>query len=357
MADDLEVEMDATPNQTAIHDDLWTTADACPEHSIARLIKMAEQRQAWHIEGLWQPRAIVLVHSLEGGFKSIFAYQISEALATAQPLLRQWSVPAALRVGVLQTEMPESMVGERLKSMYPDGHFPTNLIVSDEWLSVKIRQEFSASGKFQAIHNWLMREKIDILTWDTINNVLASCGNPNSEEAAAQFYNSLELLPHKGALVVRHDSKPSKDTGMRQNNQKVRGSNLHAEVASAIIGLERSDKRSQKVSLAVGKLRHGNAPDPMECWSDAGVMRLTLLSPPVALLENGPMSREDLNEQLSKRFSIKDRAADELTASLKAEGLLVAETHGHERVWALNQAAEPKPETPASLWWPLVKRG
>jgi hypothetical protein len=351
------VEGEATPNiRAAIPDDVWTTVDESPDHSIARLIRVAERyQQAWHIEGLWQPNAVVLVHSLEGEFKSIFAYQVSEALATAQSLLRQWKVPVPQRVGVLQTEMPENMVGERLKAMYPDGRIPTNLIVSDEWLNAKVRQEFSASGKFQAIHNWLVRENIDVLAWDTINSVLAACGNPNSEEAAAHFYNGLRLLPHKGALVVRHDSKPSKDTGMRQDNQKVRGSNLHAEIASAIIALERSDKRSQKVSLAIGKLRHGSVPDPMECWFDAGTMRLTLLPPPVTLLENGPMSREALNEQLSQRFGIKSRVADDLTGSLATEGLLLPEMQGHERVWALNKAAEPKPETAIAFWWPLVK--
>ena len=357
MPDTLEVELECAPiPDTLGRDNLWTTVEESPDHPIARLIRLSERGENhWHIEGLWQPNAIVLVHSLEGEFKSIFAYQVSEALATAQPLLRKWAVSSAVRVGVLQTEMPENMVGERLKGMYPDGRIPANLMVSDEWLKTKIRREFTASRKFQAIHNWLLEKSIDVLTWDSINSVLASCGNPNSEEAAAQFYNYLELLPHKGALIVRHDGKPSKDTSLRENNQRVRGSNLHAEIASAVIGLERRDKRTQKVSLTIGKLRHKSASDPLECWFDSGTMRLTTLPPPVVLLEAGPMTREALNEQLSGRFGVKSRTADDLIDRLKAEGLLIGGMQGHDRTWELNKAAQPAPEASAAVWWPQVK--
>jgi hypothetical protein len=336
-------------------DGVWTTIDASPEHSIACLIREAEHyRQVWHIEGLWQPNAIMAVHSLEGEFKSIFAYQTAEALATAQPLLRKWNAPAAVRVGVLQTEMPDNMVGDRLKAMYPDRRIPRNLIVSNEGLTTRIRQCFSAPDKFQVIHNWLIAEDIGVLVWDTINSVLAAYGNPNSEEAAAQFYNQLQLLPLKGALVVRHDSKPSKDTELRRSNQKIRGSNLHAEIASTIISLERPDKRSNKVVFDIGKLRHDAVPEPMECWFDAGSMRLTLLPPAVALLEGDPMTREALNHDLLIRFGLKERTADELTRHLEEDGFLLRENRGHERVWALNPATVAKPDTPAAIWLPLV---
>src|SRR5580704_4000139 len=80
-------------------DEVWTTVEASPDHSIARIIKAAEQfENAWHLEGLWQPNTFLLVHSLEGEFKSVFAYQVSEALATGQPLLRKWKVSTPKRV-------------------------------------------------------------------------------------------------------------------------------------------------------------------------------------------------------------------------------------------------------------------
>jgi hypothetical protein len=41
-------------------DGIWTTVEESPDHSVAKLIREAEQnRQSWLIEGLWQPNAIV----------------------------------------------------------------------------------------------------------------------------------------------------------------------------------------------------------------------------------------------------------------------------------------------------------
>jgi hypothetical protein len=341
--------------EAKIDNGIWTTTAKSPDHSISQLISGAERyKNDWHIEGLWEPNTLFLVHSLEGEFKSIFAYQVGEALATGQPLLRKWAVPTPRRVGVLQTEMPDNMVGKRLKAMYPDGRIPSNLIVSSEALKIAIQRKYSAPDKFQVIHNWLVGKDLEVLLWDTVTSVLSACGNPNTEEATAQFYSRLEALPLKGALVVRHDGKPSRDSEGRQGNQKVRGSNLHAEIASVIIQMHRPDRRSNKAQLDIGKLRHDTVPEPLDCWFDAGTMRLTLLPPPVVLLEGGPLTREVLNRELLERFKLKERSADELIRQLEDEGFLLGETRGHERVWSLNPKAVPKPESPAAIWLPLV---
>ncbi len=335
----------------------WTTTAESPDHSIARLIRSAEQdRHIWLVEDLWQPNTIMVVHSLEGGFKSVFAYQIGEALATRESLLRKWAVPTAMRVGILQTEMPDIMVGQRLKQTYPSGVIPANLIVSNDALVDEMRRKFDPSDKFQILHNWITSERIDVVIWDTINNMLSACGNPNSEEATAKFYDYLEALPHKGALVVRHDGKPSKDSELRASNQKVRGSNAHAEIASVVIHLGRPDKRSNRVVMEIGKLRHGSAPDPMDCWFDIETMRLTLIPPVITVLERGTMSREALYPELLRRFSLKTRNADAAVNELQTQGFLLPSTRGHERLWSLNAAAEPEAETRDAEWWRLVKK-
>ena len=351
LAADASQDVERLPNES-----LWTTLQDSPNHSIARIIKSAEEcPQAWHIEDLWQPRTIMMVHSLEGEFKSIFAYQVAEALATGQPLLRKWKVPAALRVGVLQTEMADMQVGNRLSKMYSDGRIPSNLVVSDEGLMTRIRMERYPEDKFGVIHNWIIREGIEVLVWDTINSILASCGNPNSEEAANQFYERLNSLPHQSSLVVRHDGKPSKDSENRASNQKIRGSNLHAEVASAIVHLSRPDKRKSEVSLEIGKLRHDSVPDPLPCWFDGGTMRLTPLPPPVVFLESGAMTRDRLYLNLLERFRIKERTADDQLKRLRKDGLLTAKSEGHERVWVLKREANPECDSPDAQWWSMLR--
>jgi hypothetical protein len=325
--------------------DVWTTMEDSPEHPVARLVKEADRQiDEWFLEDLWQPRTIMLVHSLEGEFKSIFAYQLGEAIATGEPLLGPWKAPRALRVGMLQTEMPDNMVGGRLKMMYPDGRFPQNLIPSDEQLIRALRRTHSAHDKFEVVRDWIDRNRINVLVWDTITNALTACGNPNTEEATGMFYDKLEDLPVEGTLCVRHDGKPSKDTQTREANQKVRGSNRHAEVASTIIQLKRSDKRSNKVQLGIGKLRHDRVPDPVDCWFDAGTMRLTALPPPVVLLlEESPLPRGVLNDRLRARFALGERAADDLVQELFKSGSLTPDKAGHERIWCLRDAPKPDP--------------
>jgi hypothetical protein len=136
--------------------------------------------------------------------------------------------------------------------------------------------------------------------------------------------------------VVRHDGKPSKDNQLRQGNQQIRGSNLHAEIASAVIQIKRPDRRSNEAVIDIGKLRHSSVPEPIECWFDAGRMRLTSQSPAVVLLqEGGLLTREALNGSLSTRFGMEGRTADNMLSQLKAANVIVAGTQGHERTWAL----------------------
>jgi hypothetical protein len=72
------------------------TESSGPEHSIARLIRRSRTTKIpWIIEGLWQEGGIVIVHSLEETFKSVFCYQIAEAVAAGSTLLRSWTIPVA----------------------------------------------------------------------------------------------------------------------------------------------------------------------------------------------------------------------------------------------------------------------
>jgi AAA domain len=190
-------------------DGIWTTVEESPDHSVAKLIRAAEQnRQSWLIDDLWQQNAIVALHSLEGEFKSILAYQTAEALATGQMLLERWAVPEPVRVAVLQTEMPDNMVGDRLKAMYHDGRIPENLIVSNDAVRLSLLQKFSPSDKFLVIHNWLMDEDAEVLVWDTINGALASL---IGEQVRGLQRNALRLL-----LEYRSESLSATQTAKKR---------------------------------------------------------------------------------------------------------------------------------------------
>jgi hypothetical protein len=332
------------------------TSSAVPmvasEHSIAKLIRLARETSIpWIIDGLWQQGGIVIVHSLEEGFKSIFSYQMAEAIAAGSPLLRSWQVPRPRQVGIFETEMDDLEVGKRLGKMFPQD-WPESLIVSDQTLITEFRKKLTRESKMQCLDRWMKLNEIEILVWDTVNSMLAT-GEPNSEKSVSQFFDGLALLPQKGTLLVRHDLKPSKDTEHRHTNQLVRGSNRLVEDASTVIHLSRTDKALNRVRLMVGKLRNGAKPDPMELWFDAATFRLTPLPPVAAMLEDGPRTRQDLIKCIGERFALKERAID--TSLREFQPLLIESQRGHNRVFALNDKAIPSSDSPATRWWPLLR--
>lgn len=323
------------------------------EHSIETLIRHAKSTTIpWIIEGLWQEGGIVVVHSLEEEFKSVCAFQLAEAVASGQPFLGLWRVPRPRRTGIFETEMDDLEMGRRLAGMYPHGNFPRKLAVSQESLLRKFRACTTLAAKTGCVETWMNSQGLDLLVWDTINSILATA-DPNSEVAVSRFFDAIGQLPHRGILLVRHDVKPSRDSQLRGSNQLVRGSNRLVEDASLVIHLRRQDKASHKVRFEVGKLRNGPKAEPIELWFDAGTFRLTALPPVAALLESGPLTREELIEQAHSRFGLKTRALDNHIQELRP--YLQESSDGHRRVWGLNPKAVPDPESSVDRWWQILK--
>jgi hypothetical protein len=326
-----------------------------PRHSIARLIRRAQETKIpWIIEGIWQEGGIVIVHSLEEEFKSIFTYQMGDAIAAGTSLLRSWKVPKTRRVGIFETEMDDLEVGNRLMKMYPQGgqgFHPEHLIVSDGELIKEFRRRPTLDGKFECLEKWIRSNDIDILMWDTINSILAA-GDPNSEVGVSKFFDRLNLLPLKGSLLVRHDGKPSKDSANRHSNQRVRGSNRIVEDASVVIHLHRQDKAKNKVSLAVGKLRNAPKPQPRELWFDSGIFQLTPLNPVAALLERRSLTRGELISEGEKRFGLKERSIDTIISELRP--LLIESRQGHKLAFSIDLSAVPELGSLPETWWHLL---
>jgi hypothetical protein len=72
-------------------------------------------------------------------------------------------------------------------------------------------------------------------------------------------------------------------------------------------------------------------------------MRLTSLAPPLVILaaNDKEMTREEVNEEMSRRFGIEERASAEQVKELSDRGLLVQGQRGHERTWAIKESPNP----------------
>jgi AAA domain-containing protein len=68
-----------------------------------------------------------LLHGSEENYKSMFIVQMAECIAAETPLLRTWKTHGRRRVGIIETEMHEAMLGKRLGAMFKDGEPPEGL--------------------------------------------------------------------------------------------------------------------------------------------------------------------------------------------------------------------------------------
>lgn len=321
--------------------------------SVRRLIEHANNTpMRWLIDDLWQVDGIAVLHSLEGNFKSVAAFQIAESIALGAPLFRHFRVSQARCAAVFETEMDDLEVGNRLKAMYENKGAPALLEVSNNELIKQFRRADKLSGKMEVLDGWLKSIKAQVLVWDTVNSALAAAGDPNSERSVSAFFDALALLPVSSVLMVRHDGKPTKDTNMRAPNQRVRGSNRIVEDASTVIHLDR-EGNSSDVRFDVGKLRNGPRPEPMTLWFDSGEFRLTPVPPLVRLLESGPQTRTQYIEQGFRRFNLKIRSMDEMRGRLNE--CLIHEQRGHEVIVSLNPQYEPTDDSEIGRWWKYVR--
>jgi hypothetical protein len=265
------------------------------------------------IKGLLFKGDILLLHGSEESFKSVFVLQIAENLATKTDVLNYWKVPQARRVGVIETEIHEVMLGERLAKMFPNGNAPKNLLFMPE-STVHDWRRLGLRPKFESIQKWIGQNDIEILMIDTANDFFRGSDNPSDERNVGQFFDELRNLKVGARIIVRHDRKKSlePDRGM-SSNESIRGSAEWKEDPEAIIALERKDRRTHEVSLEVGKLRYGMKPEPLSLWFDLKTFKLTALPPVIEILSSlGREDRESIVGQCKERFGLGERKAADM---------------------------------------------
>ncbi len=157
------------------------------------------------ITGLLNEGEILVLHGSEECFKSVFVIQMAESIATGNSLLNFWDVPNPMKVGIIETEMHEVQLGERMDSMFGDNPPDRMVFFSTEDLRHWRRQ--SLEGKFDTIRKWIRVERIQVLMIDTANDFFRGADNPNDERYVGTFFDLLRNMAPKGSILVRHDRK------------------------------------------------------------------------------------------------------------------------------------------------------
>ena len=284
------------------------------------------------IRGLLNKGDILLLHGSEESFKSMFVLQIAECIATGRSLL-DWKIGKRQTVGVIETEMHETMMGERLSKMFPSGNPPEQLYFMGEsvlrdWKRLTLRQ------KCEGVQEWVNKHSIEVLIIDTANDFFRGADNPSEERAVGQFFDELRSLNNGARIIVRHDRKrnPEQDEELN-SNERIRGSAEWKEDPEVIVSLERKDRRTNEVQMEVGKLRYGRKTPPLTLWFDAGTFRLTPLPPVIEVLSYGPRPREEVVTQCETRFDLGERKVADMLVEHQA--FLEERQSGHSKVFGL----------------------
>jgi archaellum biogenesis ATPase FlaH len=204
--------------------------------SASELIRLANEHPPEPvIKGLVNKGDIFLLHGSEESFKSVFILQMAESVALGTSLLMYWNVPQNWRVGVIETEIHEMMLGERLRQMFPKGNAPKGMCFMREsalhdWRRRGLRQ------KFESIQRWIEEEEIEVLLIDTANDFFRGEDNPSAETDVGTFFDELRSLKVGARGIVRHDRKKKAELDDQVNsNERIRGSSEWKEDPEVIV--------------------------------------------------------------------------------------------------------------------------
>jgi hypothetical protein len=165
-------------------------------------------------------------------------------------------------------------------------------------------------------------------------NEFLALDNPSDERVVASFFEQLRDM-RLSCGIVRHDHKPRiDDEGDGNSNNRIRGSGEWKEDPEVVFWLSRRDRRIYQADFEVGKLRYGSKPEPMTLWFDAGIFRLTVLPPVIAVLEGGAQTRAEILEECQERFGLSARKTDEMLQEFRT--YLSTSQQGHAKVYELN---------------------
>jgi len=288
----------------------------------------------------------VLIHGYEETYKSFVVLSMAHAIATGTPWLGEFVTGQPRNVGIIQTEMRNPGLGERLKKIYGDSAPPDRIKFFSRKMLDELRRTSPMENQFSLIRKWVRKEKLEVVLVDVISDLFCCGKNPDKERDVSFVFDQLELIPEvKVWVMIRHDSKPKENPDGNSNN-RIRGSSEWKENPDTILHLTK-DGRSDTVKVSVGKLRYGRKPNPFSIRYDQKAATIVPGNPVLWLLLKGPLSREQLIEECRVRYAAGESRVDKWLGEVKSE---LSESHdGHKKIFT--RTAPPS----ADLLWKFQK--
>jgi RecA-family ATPase len=282
----------------------------------------------------------LLIHGYEETYKSGFAMELARCIATGKPFLGELKVPKPLRVGIIETEMRNPGLGERLARMFPNPEEAVNIRYLNEAGLKALREAKNLEGRVKIIEDFLVGEGCEVAIFDSSADVFSSSMSPDDEQDVQKFFDELEKIKSVSTQIhIRHDSKPKQGGADGNKNNLTRGSSRWKEVPETMLHFSKQGNSHQAVQIDVGKLRYGRKPVAFSMRFDQTAYTIVPANPVLWLLSDKPLTHEELANEYLQRYRLKERT---LSDHLKdANPYVVVKFEGGKRTYSRRDGVHP----------------
>jgi hypothetical protein len=250
----------------------------------------------------------LLIHGYEETYKSGFAIELARCISTGTPFFGELEVRTPLRVGIIETEMRNPGLGERLSRMFPDPKEAANIrYLNDAGLKV-LRDAKDFPSRVKVIDDFLTGEGCEVAIFDSSADLFSSNMSPDGEQDVQRFFDELEKIKNvKTQIHIRHDAKPKLGGSDSNKNNLIRGSRSWKEVPETVLHFSKKGNSHQAVQIEVGKLRYGRKPLPFTMRFDQQAYTVVPANPILWLLKNRMLTHAELEAEYWNRYRLKER--------------------------------------------------
>ena len=249
----------------------------------------------------------LLIHGYEETYKSGFAIELARCISTGKPFFGELEA-RPMRVGIVETEMRNPGLGERLGKMFPDPKEVANIRYLNDAGLKALRNAKEFPSRVKVIDDFLTGEGCELAIFDSSADLFSSSMSPDNEQDVQHFFDEFEKIKHvKTQIHIRHDAKPKQGGGDTNKNNLIRGSSRWKEVPETVLHFSKKGNSHEAVKIEVGKLRYGRKPLPFTMRFDQQAYTVVPANPILWMLKGKMLTHEELEAEYWKRYRLKER--------------------------------------------------
>ncbi len=315
-------------------------------------LKDLPARESFLGDGLIARGDLIVFSGPQKKGKSLASLNQALCLARGKPWL-DFSVLKSIRVGIMQQEIPEGALKERLQKMLGSEVDPSFLSLIPHCSRQGLKLDTKAGLDF--LRRWLDEAKIDLLQLDPLYTFHS--GDENSAKDMGRFFSPLQQIIRDYSIaveIIHHHGKPSQVE--REGGDLHRGTSLLRDVTDANWTFTRvpanklalNEPPSKYVYMSFEQ-RHSASPDPLLLHLDPETLWLERVEAKAVqevraeevveeiVQRGGEALQEDLIKAMHEKLDARERSTRDAIYKARDEGLIEPRLRGHKRTWKIKQ--------------------